>query len=134
MSSEFGVAPNVIARWERDQLPIPAWVELLVAEQAARQDEYLKLSKELWKASSKLAQLLDANQKLEVRNDQLEREVELLRTWQAAGLRLGEISGRSGKAEQIFRRLARKYHPDHHPQYAEFMADLNELFQAMKRR
>ena len=32
---------------------------------------------------------------------------------------------------EIYRRLARKYHPDPNPATAEVMTDLNELWQAM---
>lgn len=129
----FGVAGNTIARWERGELPIPGWVDLLVAEQIARQEEVLQSNKRLWETSGKLARVLDANRRLDKHNEELGMEVKMLRKMVAANVRHDEILP-SGKAERIFRRLARKYHPDHHPQHAEFMADLNELFQAMKKR
>ncbi|SRR6266851_3993823 len=34
-------------------------------------------------------------------------------------------------ANRIYRRLAAKYHPDRSPETAEFMKDLNELWQAI---
>jgi hypothetical protein len=44
------------------------------------------------------------------------------------------IGGNPAKAsaEDVYRRLARKYHPDHNPQHAEVMKDLNELWQATR--
>jgi curved DNA-binding protein CbpA len=33
-------------------------------------------------------------------------------------------------ADQVYRRLVRKYHPGRHPAHAEFMTDINELWQA----
>lgn len=36
------------------------------------------------------------------------------------------------RSSKIYRRLAAKYHPDHSPDTAEFMKDVNELWQAVK--
>lgn len=36
-----------------------------------------------------------------------------------------------GNANRVYRRLAAKYHPDRSPDTAEFMKDLNELWQAV---
>jgi len=36
-------------------------------------------------------------------------------------------------ADAVFRRLAKKYHPDRSPRDAEVMKDINELHQAFRR-
>jgi hypothetical protein len=36
------------------------------------------------------------------------------------------------RSSKIYRRLAAKYHPDRSPDTAEFIKDLNELWQAVK--
>jgi transcriptional regulator with XRE-family HTH domain len=33
--------------------------------------------------------------------------------------------------DSVFKRLARKYHPDQNPEHAEIMTDLNELWQSL---
>jgi transcriptional regulator with XRE-family HTH domain len=45
----------------------------------------------------------------------------------------GHATNGSASPEAVYKRLARKYHPDHNPQHAEVMKDLNELWQAARR-
>lgn len=52
--------------------------------------------------------------------------------------RLFEMFGGRGQTpsvdSEVYRRLAKKYHPDLNPAHAEVMSDINELMQSLKRR
>jgi len=44
------------------------------------------------------------------------------------------VYGPTDNANKIYRQLAKKYHPDHNPQNAEVMKDINALWQSVKAR
>jgi transcriptional regulator with XRE-family HTH domain len=146
----LGVTPNTVARWERSEAPIPDWVARVLAfdEQMSvmrrRIDQQenqiknlqfdvaelrvklvekqlrsqpiidLKMGQVLYQENLRLSQALqDAQRKLDARQ-------------QTPTQKLPE------SVEQVYRRLAQKYHPDRKSGNAVFMTDLNELYQACR--
>jgi transcriptional regulator with XRE-family HTH domain len=108
MAAHLGVAPNTVARWERGELPIPEWIDRREeAERAARR----------------------------AKRQAAERRAEE-RSWERPRRQFNKAFATDDRlrpeAEKVYRRLAAKYHPDRNPAAAEFMADLNELWQAVQ--
>lgn len=138
LAAALGVTPNTVARWERGEVPIPPWVSLVIdagAQAPARTQAARDRARELEAQLAALKARTDARvqalkatiTRLELRNLTLEVELRERRR------RSPHPPASPLKAEQIFKRLARRYHPDRHPEFAEVMADLNELYQAMRR-
>ena len=97
------VEPNTLARWESGRLAVPFWVVDLLHLQ--------------WVAAKQRGRLF----RLEGQGRRAREPRKTVR--RDPGL----------AAVQVYHRLAAKYHPDRRPEYAEFMKDLNELYQAATR-
>jgi transcriptional regulator with XRE-family HTH domain len=144
-ASVLGVTPNTVARWERGVLRLPAWVtSLLDAWTAAAAETHAAVDR-AHALDVRLAQLhtTHAEQvktlkweitRLQLQNLALENRLKQKRQRQRQPRpRAAAGGGPAVKAEQVYKRLARRYHPDRNPAFAEVMTDINELWQATRR-
>ena len=122
----LGVTPNTVARWERGEVPIPAWVSALLhahreAQDASQHVRTLEAQVQMGKHEVWL---------LGVKNFALEQKLREQRRRRPshAGMPAGVLPP---KAHEVYKRIARKYHPDRRSGDADVMKDINELWQAM---
>jgi transcriptional regulator with XRE-family HTH domain len=128
------VTANTVARWERGEVPTPAWVSVLLellsgaATQAeAAGDRAAKLEQHVAALQSEARWLRTKNVALEEKLKQRRQRAPRLPKWATE-------PRRTAQAEQVYKRLVRTYHPDRSPKHAAVMADINELWQALRRR
>jgi transcriptional regulator with XRE-family HTH domain len=160
LARHLHVAPNTVARWERNERAIPATVVRLLtiereatAEQARLEAEVRRLGERLDLKNSECVQLRTEKKVLsreltEGRTRWSEdrarwrREIMLFRTQQARMRRFlsGDWSdwrpgpGVYPTGHDVYTRLVQKYHSDRNPQHAAVMSDINELWQAINRK
>jgi transcriptional regulator with XRE-family HTH domain len=109
LAAALGVSANTVARWERDEVPIPPWVMTLLQ---AQQD---------------VATLKAKVTHLELLNLALDMKLRKRRP------RTNDAAS-SDHAQSLYKGLVRKYHPDRHPGHATVMADINALWQAVTKK
>jgi transcriptional regulator with XRE-family HTH domain len=144
LAAQFRTTRNTIARWERGSVPIPPIVTCLVAalkENKVFAAKIVSLNEELGTAKNNL-------QEKNLQISQLKFKIEELRL--KTGIRSGRISSKDLREffasnfgfkasttpdqdlDKVYKRIAKKYHPDQNPEHAEVMKDINELMQALK--
>jgi hypothetical protein len=109
-------------------VPIPAWVGAFLHTHREAQDalqHVRRLEAQVQMGKSKVIIL-------EVKNLALEQKLREMRRRRLSDG--GMAAGMSPpKAQEVYKRVARKYHPDRHSGDAAVMTDINELWQAMTR-
>ena len=135
-AAALGVTPNTVARWERGEVRIPALVGALLQTQRAAHDALLQAERAAQDAQTQVAAMDErvnvlkrTIMSLELKNLALEHHLRKKRS------RMTQPIGKASneKAEHVYKRLVRKYHPDRHPEHQAVMADINELWQASAR-
>lgn len=129
LAGDLGVATNTIARWERGERPIPASIARTIT---MRQDRAAIISSLQARVREQQAEIAALKKRLHdarrPRRSKWDRWANWLREDGA------ETSvGAGNSATAIYHRLVAKYHPDRHPEQAEVMRDINELYQALRR-
>ncbi len=104
------------------------------ADVARHQEEIKILSQTVTRLEEKLESREKLVKALSGENEYLELALRAAKARKKARGPLGFTDGSepSMRADEVFRRLAHKYHPDHNPATVEFMRDLNELRAAYK--
>jgi len=143
MAAKLGVTPHTVAVWEQGKQPIPHWVSMIFehAEKAARQTQEIQARletriEEVRKLHAKVAEfapLAKEATKLRRENEALQRKLNEGFADVFSGLFGKSKAGAASKGDAVYKRLARKYHPDRNPQHAEMMKDINELYQSTQR-
>jgi transcriptional regulator with XRE-family HTH domain len=138
LAKELGVAANTIARWERCELPIPHWVALYQALQdklakldsvrAEKEEAIRKLRETLATKDFELA-TVKADLKATRAEKQSFRDLER----KVRDMRFGQLGLGGPTAEDFLRALAKAFHPDRHPEHAETMKTVNEIYQRIRR-
>jgi transcriptional regulator with XRE-family HTH domain len=125
LAEAWGVNANTIARWERDELPIPVLVGVLLAAHRAADEAH----RHVRTLHDHVKDLTSQITRLTLRNLALEHH---LRQRRARRVTPMIDTASHDKSEQVFKRLVRKYHPDRHPAQADVMKDINELMTTIR--
>ncbi len=141
LAGDLGVRANTVARWERGERQIPATVARMISLHEDRAQIIRDLRAALQALHEDRARIIrDLRAALRARDDMIRtlrenirRLKQRRRSWDAIDLLLRTASV-AEPADRVYRRLALKYHPDRHPEQAAVMRDINELWQAMRRR
>ena len=125
----LGVTANTVARWERDEVRIPAPVGVLLHAQREAEAEQARARALEGQVKALTWQITV----LQVRNLALENKLRTRRaTRRVASATRPPENRPPEKAEQIYKRLVRTYHPDRHPDLgSSILASINELWQAV---